>query len=256
MKLSQQALEVLKQLRNEGPLTVSEFEREGYDQSMVNRAALELEEEGLLEKEEEEEMEEVLTSKGLEVKEEGSPEYRLVNRVSDGSVEISELEDIPKDIAIGKARERGWIEVRDGEVHLTSEGESVEEDPVKKRLKEGDFTEEDEDRGLVEVEVNTERRLHLTDEGRGLELDDVELDFNVEARTQTPRTGKKHYYKNILNYARQTWLEMGFEEMQGDFVVPSFLNFDALYTPQDHPARELHDTFFVENPETADLSEY
>jgi phenylalanyl-tRNA synthetase alpha chain len=49
---------------------------------------------------------------------------------------------------------------------------------------------------------------------------------------------------------------MGFEEMEGDYVVPSLLNFDALYTPQDHPARELHDTFFVENPETADLSEY
>jgi phenylalanyl-tRNA synthetase alpha chain len=49
---------------------------------------------------------------------------------------------------------------------------------------------------------------------------------------------------------------MGFQEMEGDYVVPSFLNFDALYTPQDHPARELHDTFFVERPGEADLEEY
>ncbi|MFB6265526.1 MAG: phenylalanine--tRNA ligase subunit alpha, partial [Candidatus Nanohaloarchaea archaeon] len=31
---------------------------------------------------------------------------------------------------------------------------------------------------------------------------------------------------------------------------------DALYTPQDHPARELHDTFFMEEPEKSDLGNY
>jgi phenylalanyl-tRNA synthetase alpha chain len=256
VKLSSQALEVLKILREDGPQTVTDFEEKGLDQSMVNRAALDLEEQSLINVEEDEEFEQVLTDKGLEVKEKGSPEYRLVQKASDGSVEISELDDIPKDIAIGKAREQGWIEIKKGEVHLTSKGDEIEKDLVKQRLNEQDFTESDEDRGLIEVETSTKRRLSPTEKGEGLDLEDVELDFNVEARTSTPRTGKKHYYKNILQYARQTWMEMGFEEMEGDYVVPSFLNFDALYTPQDHPARELHDTFFVENPETADLSEY
>jgi phenylalanyl-tRNA synthetase alpha chain len=256
VKLSSQALKVLKILRQEGPQTVTDFEEKGLDQSMVNRAALDLEEQSLINVEEDEEFEQVLTDKGLEVKEKGSPEYRLVQKASDGSVEISELDDIPKDIAIGKAREQGWIEIKKGEVHLTSKGDEIEKDLVKQRLNEQDFTESDEDRGLIEVETSTKRRLSPTEKGEGLDLEDVELDFNVEARTSTPRTGKKHYYKNILQYARQTWMEMGFEEMKGDYVVPSFLNFDALYTPQDHPARELHDTFFVENPETSDLSEY
>lgn len=256
MKVSSQALEVLKILREEGPQTVRNFEDKGFDQSMVNRAGLELEEKDLIDLEEDEEFEQVQTGKGLEVKENGSPEYRLLRKVSDGSVEISEVEDIPKDIAIGKAREKGWIEIRKGEIYLTSDGEEVENDPLKKRLEKEEFTEKDKDRGLVEVETNTKRRLSLTEDGEVLELESVELDFNVEARTGTPKTGKKHYYKNILQYARQTWMEMGFEEMEGDYVVPSFLNFDALYTPQDHPARELHDTFFVENPGKADLSEY
>lgn len=256
MKLSSQALEVLKILREDGPQTVMDFEEKGLDQSMVNRAALELEEQDLIDLEEDKEFEQVLTEKGLEVKEKGSPEYRLVQKVSDESVEISDLEDIPKDIAIGKARERGWIEISQGEIYITSEGEEIDSDPVKHRLEKGEFTDQDEDRGLIEIETNTKRRLSLTEEGKGLELENVELDFNVEARTATPRTGKKHYYKNILQFARQTWMEMGFEEMEGDYVVPSFLNFDALYTPQDHPAREMHDTFFVENPETADLYEY
>jgi len=256
VKLSSQALEVLKILKQENALTVSDYEEKGLDQSMVNRAALELEQNGLIELEEDEQLEYILTDKGSQVKEKGSPEYRLINKASDGSVEIAQLQDIPKDIAIGKARERGWIEIKNGEIHLSSDGEEVEEDPVKRRLDNRDFKEEDEDRGLVELETKTERRLSITEKGTELDIEDVKLDFNVEAKTSTPRTGKKHYYKNILQFARQTWLEMGFEEMEGDYVVPSFLNFDALYTPQDHPARELHDTFFVKTPETADLSEY
>jgi len=38
---------------------------------------------------------------------------------------------------------------------------------------------------------------------------------------------------------------MGFEEMEGPKVVSSFWNFDALFTAQDHPVREMQDTFFI-----------
>ena len=43
--------------------------------------------------------------------------------------------------------------------------------------------------------------------------------------------------------------EMGFEEMKTDrYVESSFWNFDALFQPQAHPARDAHDTFFVSDP--------
>jgi phenylalanyl-tRNA synthetase alpha chain len=43
---------------------------------------------------------------------------------------------------------------------------------------------------------------------------------------------------------------MGFEEMQTDrYVESSFWNFDALFQPQAHPARDAHDTFFISSPE-------
>ena len=32
------------------------------------------------------------------------------------------------------------------------------------------------------------------------------------------------------------------------FVESSFWNFDTLYQPQSHPARDMHDTFFLKNP--------
>jgi phenylalanyl-tRNA synthetase alpha chain len=251
VNLSEQAIEVLEILKQQESLTVSQFEERGFDQSMVNRAALELEEEGLTELDEEEEINWKVTEKGEQVIENNSPEYKVIQQLDSGLKDVSELDHV----GIGKAKKRGWIQIRDGQAKLTEEGRKIDVDPVKQKLEEEDYTEQLESRGLVETTESVEKTLKLTEKGQNFDASGVEK-FNVEARAKTPRTGKKHYYKNILEYARRVWMDMGFEEMRGDFVVPSFLNFDALYTPQDHPARELHDTFFVEKPETADLSEY
>lgn len=256
MKLSKQALQILEQLKTESPKTVEELAREGFDQSMVNRSALELEEKELIKVEEENELEQTLTETGKEVMENGSPEFQLVERVREGSQPLSELQDLDLDVALGKARQKGWIDIEDGEAFITNEGREVTEDEVQQRLESENFSEEDEDRGLVETNTLTRRSLVLTSQGENIDLSEVGEEFNITARTRTPRTGKKHFYKNIIDHAREKWMEMGFSEMSGDFVVPSLLNFDALYTPQDHPARELHDTFFLENPDSADLSEY
>ena len=49
---------------------------------------------------------------------------------------------------------------------------------------------------------------------------------------------------------------MGFEEMQTDrYVESSFWNFDALFQPQAHPARDAHDTFFVSEPKKATVED-
>lgn len=45
-------------------------------------------------------------------------------------------------------------------------------------------------------------------------------------------------------------LEMGFNEMPTQrYVESSFWNFDSLFQPQSHPARDAHDTFFLTKPE-------
>ncbi|WP_414837984.1 phenylalanine--tRNA ligase subunit alpha [Candidatus Nanosalina sp. VS9-1] len=254
MKLSKQALEILEQLKQKnGESTVTELEKEGFDQSMVNRASLELEQEGLAEVDEETDEYYVLTDTGKEVEEKGSPEYRLVERVRSGDTHMSDLQDLDLDVALGKARERSWIKIDSGEVELV---EDVEQDPVREKLEEKDFTDEHLDRGLVEIRESTVRKIRLTEKGEDVETEKIEEDFNVEAEVETPRIGKKHFYKEILDFAQEKFVEMGFQEMTGDFIVPSFLNFDALYTAQDHPARDLHDTFFMKTPEKTDLSEY
>ncbi|KAF5016216.1 hypothetical protein F66182_12174, partial [Fusarium sp. NRRL 66182] len=53
--------------------------------------------------------------------------------------------------------------------------------------------------------------------------------------------------------AKNIFFEMGFEEMPTNrFVETGFWNFDALYVPQQHPARDLQDTFYISDPLKAD----
>ena len=57
--------------------------------------------------------------------------------------------------------------------------------------------------------------------------------------------GKRHFVNQATDYARKIWTDLGFKEMTGNMVVSSFWNFDALFTAQDHPVREMQDTFFL-----------
>ncbi len=48
---------------------------------------------------------------------------------------------------------------------------------------------------------------------------------------------------------RKIFTQMGFEEMPtNNYVESSFWNFDVLFQPQQHPARDAHDTFFLTHP--------
>jgi len=69
--------------------------------------------------------------------------------------------------------------------------------------------------------------------------------YNVTSPLPPISGGKKHFVNQAIDYARQIWTEMGFQEMEGDMLQSSFWNFDALFTAQDHPVREMQDTFFI-----------
>lgn len=61
--------------------------------------------------------------------------------------------------------------------------------------------------------------------------------------------GKRHFVNQAIEYAKRIWTEMGFEELTGKKVESSFWVFDALFTAQDHPVREMQDTFFIDKKE-------
>jgi phenylalanyl-tRNA synthetase alpha chain len=69
--------------------------------------------------------------------------------------------------------------------------------------------------------------------------------YDIEINVPATYGGRKHFVNQAVEYAKQVWMDMGFQEMKGDLVNTSFWNFDALFTAQDHPVREMQDTFFL-----------
>jgi phenylalanyl-tRNA synthetase alpha chain len=69
--------------------------------------------------------------------------------------------------------------------------------------------------------------------------------YDITSNVSEIHGGKRHFVNQASDYARKIWTDMGFKEMSGNMVQSSFWNFDALFTAQDHPVREMQDTFFI-----------
>jgi len=69
--------------------------------------------------------------------------------------------------------------------------------------------------------------------------------YDVTSRVPSISGGKIHFVNDALDYIKQIWLDLGFKEMTGNFVESAFWDLDVLFVPQDHPAREMQDTFYL-----------
>lgn len=105
---------------------------------------------------------------------------------------------------------------------------------------------------ILKVERNT-----LTSEdiqsGRWREISLRKYDIALPARVIFP--AKTHPLRRIIEETRHAFLEMGFTEVASPMVESAFWNFDALYQPQDHPARDMQDTFYMAEPDRLELPE-
>ncbi|KAJ7228521.1 phenylalanine-tRNA ligase [Mycena pura] len=73
--------------------------------------------------------------------------------------------------------------------------------------------------------------------------------YNFEAEGAPTTGGSLHPLLKVREEIRNIFLEMGFAEMPtGSFVESGFWCFDALFVPQQHPAREVQDTFYISDP--------
>jgi phenylalanyl-tRNA synthetase alpha chain len=79
--------------------------------------------------------------------------------------------------------------------------------------------------------------------------------YDINAFAPARYGGKAHPLIDLISNIRQIFLEMGFEEIQGDFVESCFWNMDMLFIPQDHPAREMQDTLYCKNPSKLKIKE-
>ena len=72
--------------------------------------------------------------------------------------------------------------------------------------------------------------------------------YDVSLASEAVYPGKEHPFVSIIQQTRKVFLELGFEETVSPYVESSFWDFDALFQPQDHPARDMQDTFYIGRP--------
>jgi phenylalanyl-tRNA synthetase alpha chain len=77
--------------------------------------------------------------------------------------------------------------------------------------------------------------------------------YNFKAKGAQTASGALHPLNKVRTEFREIFFEMGFSEMPTNrYVETGFWNFDALFVPQQHPARDLQDTFYISDPPIAD----
>jgi len=79
--------------------------------------------------------------------------------------------------------------------------------------------------------------------------------YDIKINVPSIYGGKRHFVNQAVEYIKQIWLDLGFKEMEGTMVQTSFWDLDSLFVPQDHPAREMQDTFYLKEPKYGKLPE-
>jgi phenylalanyl-tRNA synthetase alpha chain len=77
--------------------------------------------------------------------------------------------------------------------------------------------------------------------------------YDVSAPAPKTYAGKKQPYVQFIEEIREKLIGLGFQEMKGPFVETYFWNCDALFMPQDHAARGIHDVLLLRSPSKGDL---
>jgi phenylalanyl-tRNA synthetase alpha chain len=93
------------------------------------------------------------------------------------------------------------------------------------------------------------RELLLSGRWRSVDL----KPYNIHDDVPDIPYGRATILTQCIQQIRDLFLNMGFDEMSGSLLEAAFWNFDVLFTPQDHPARDEQDTFYLSQPQTLPL---
>jgi phenylalanyl-tRNA synthetase alpha chain len=210
--------------------------------------------------------------------------------------EIASLDKNEFNKALGVCKKGGLLSMLNGSLRITSLGkEYLSREEKKKRILESlnekeinlkelklndDELKELAERGLITLIDRTEWEFSATPLGlqlikKGIDLNEELLErnspkiinsreweskkfrrYNIAEPVALPVFAKKHPYYEFINEIKSLFAGMGFKEMPGNYVETNFTNCDALYMPQDHPARAVHDIFCIKEPKKASLKDF
>jgi len=204
-----------------------------------------------------------LGENGLYALKNGLPERRLVTLVQDGPKTFDEirssLQGLDFNAAIAHAKKNDWISIEKTDtgskislivdepiesldehvISLIDNAKKPSPESLKSLMERPDF--------IIEHEEKT-KTVSLSQTGKNIDLEKLDSGaIDVEADVPHVHAARIHPLKDTINEIRETFVHLGFTEILGNLSQSSFWNFDALFTPQDHPARELQDTFYLKD---------
>lgn len=89
-----------------------------------------------------------------------------------------------------------------------------------------------------------EKKIVLEEEALTLRLKSEHIDISLSGKNYN--AGSKHVIKEIIDEISQICIGMGYQVAEGPEVEKDLYNFELLNLPADHPARDMQDTFYID----------
>ena len=210
-----------------------------------------------------------LDKNGIESKEKGLPERRLLKLLRSGPKKISDLQQELGSVfgpAMGLSKKNHWVETSSDGISLKTDYDQIKipGEQTLNLLQRYKRPEKDFDQAeIVELnkrpefiieEIEKTKEIFLTDSAKSIQLSESSGAIDVEAEVPQIFVARTHPLKDTIDEIREIFVTLGFSEIFGNMTQSSFWNFDALFTPQDHPARELQDTFYLDGLSTKKIA--
>lgn len=200
-----------------------------------------------------------LGKNGLESFQKGLPERRLLDLLTNGPRKLSDLQQELGSVfgpAIGISRKNNWVEATSDQISVKNAPPLLPGEKTLKQIGTNTFSQEQIDKNDLSIllkrpdfiieTISKAKIITLTDSAKSIILSDSTGAIDVEATVPETFVARTHPLKDTIDEIREIFVTLGFSEIIGNMTQSSFWNFDALFTPQDHPARELQDTFYLD----------
>ena len=202
-----------------------------------------------------------LGKNGIIANSKGLPERQLLNLLKTGPKSIQDIQNELKFIfgpALGIAKKKEWINSNSEKISLKSDVDTLPEEIILRQIGNGKIPQSQikdissleslkQRPNFIIEEIVKLKIISLSDKAREINLDSTDGDaIDVEAKVPHVYPARTHPLKDTIQEIREIFVTLGFSEITGNLTQSSFWNFDALFTPQDHPAREMQDTFFLD----------
>jgi len=266
--IEKKILETLQKVPNQTPEQLSKNTELSIDQIRRGIEWLRLKEFAIVN--ESEKISLSLGPNGLDSLKNGLPERKLINMLKDEPKTFEQIRSALSgagfNVAIANAKKNGWIKIeKNNSDSLVSIKEKPIETPEEKLLSFiGEKTvSQEEITNPLAMKILLSRPNYIiqtSEKSKTISLTDAALSLDtsisssgaidVEADVPSIFAARTHPLQDTIDEIREIFVNLGFSEILGNMTQSSFWNFDALFTPQDHPARELQDTFYLENTES------